>query len=155
VSDGDLLSYVFDCNVGETRNDASLSLRDDAEKALSLELGLDLPELVLSAHGALKFLKMKRLPFTLEVPWVTGPVRKPLTLKYIFDWTDMEFVFDRKNIQINYSISSDSSSWLVGGKTKGTVCCDEGTTRFSCEVLGIPVVAGVLRRFPRVALMHV
>lgn len=157
VSDGDLLSFAFDCYIEDGSGDSNqspqapsirLTLRDDTDKALSLELGLDLTEFF-STIGASKSIDLKvSLPASLELKLAAGQVGNPIPLKYSFDLSCLGAF--NKNVKITYCISSDECSWLVGGRTKGVLVIEGAAA--SCEVIGIPMVSGVLRRFPKVTL---
>jgi hypothetical protein len=158
VSEGDQLSFAFECLVDrETNNDVDFSqqpiklhlkLRDDAKKLFTLDLDLDTNDL---------WMKLSRLPprkplgsfdVVLKLENPSGPVGEPLSLQFS---VTLKGFAQPSGSSLAYSIFADGRTWLVGGRVKGMMPANESAS-FTCEVVGIPMVPGILRRFPKMTL---
>jgi hypothetical protein len=159
VSDGDKLSFAFECYVSDTAGnkpdpdqDAKihLKLRDATQKVFSLDIALGISELTSQLAACKSSEKMRSLEATLKLNKDRGQVGQPVALEYAIDLSNYEL--NGQEGLLSYSISADGKSWLVGGQVSGVMKVDG--CKFSCEVFGIPLVPGELNQFPNIRLTH-
>jgi trafficking protein particle complex subunit 10 len=156
VSEGDHLAFAFDCRIRDENHNSTLQepsirigLRDSADKSISLDLALDLAE-VMSTVDAAKPLN-HFFPTTLKLNASKGQVGQPVLMKYSVDLSGL--TADVAHSKVAFSVYSHGGSWLVSGRVKGVLENVEGGG--SCEVLATPIVSGMLDRFPKIALFLV
>lgn len=163
VLERDHLSFAFDCRIADTSAQAlaaskapclQLNLRDDAGKALSLNLGLslDLSE-AMSDIKASNFVQRKvSLLAVLELSSVMGRVGQPVVMTYTVDLTRIADLGD--GFKTVYHVSGDGSTWIVAGRVKGifTPGCTEKEGNGTCQVVGTPLASGLLDDFPKIAI---
>eukprot|EP00980_Cylindrotheca_fusiformis_P011978 scaffold2830_cov131-Cylindrotheca_fusiformis.AAC.99 len=152
VSDGDQLSLAFDCSVVEGKVEMAaeepalkMKLRDDVGKQFTLQLPIDLTEHYLKVMDGANMKAPITATASLLVEATEGNVGDPLLLTFKIDEGDLGALDT-----IAYSILSDGSEWLVGGQVNGII----DKSSLSCEVVGIPAVAGPLSKFPSLILRH-
>jgi hypothetical protein len=152
VRDGDHLSFAFECSVNEENEDIAsdesilkVNLCDDLGKKFSLEFFIDL-----DAHY-LKLLEGSHpkspisVTTSLLIDSSHGDVGEPVVMTFNVEAGELASLEI-----ISYSIASEGSDWLVGGQVNGIL----DKSSLSCDVIGIPKVAGRLSNFPKLILRH-
>lgn len=161
VSDGDELSFAFECNVDQDRHSESgsrfepgmkLKLLDDVGKIIPLQLALDLNELYADILAAPSPKMTITLLGTLTLEFSQGLAGNSVLMTYAFDIINFNSPDGRNGVFV-YSISWDDCDWLVSGKVSGVMARSE--SHISCEVVGIPTIPGLLDRFPVLQLHYV
>jgi hypothetical protein len=159
VHDGDQLSFAFECLVDRdacSNFDVShksvkmhLKLRDDSKKLFTLDLDLDMNDLWMKLTRLPKRKPIGYLEAALKLENDRGLVGEPISLRYS---VDLKGFTQPPGTTFAYSVLGDGRDWLVGGKVKGVMQTTDDSSGLSCEIVGIPILSGVLRRFPRIAL---
>jgi len=164
VSDGDQLSFAFECVIGKDNHNEldllqetkmHLKLCDNTGKVFSLDFPLDLDEF----YSRLPRLESPRtttgtLPVTLKLDDKQGLVGEPVAMTFDIDNPNNAIsntANDFEGISFAYKIVCEESNWLVGGKVNGIIEISESNA-FSCEIVCIPVFTGVLTTFPTITL---
>lgn len=150
VSDGDHLALAFDCSVTEENDSLSsdeailrVILCDDAGKEFSLDLSVDLDKYYLTLLEGSNPKPSTNVSTTLFIDSEGGSVGEPVTMTFKIDSKGLESLES-----LSYSIAAEGSDWLIGGQVNGIV----DKSSLSCQVIGIPAVAGELVNFPKLLL---
>lgn len=154
VSDGDQLSFSFECNVGlktelSEIDEAVLRVKlcDDNKKLFSLDLPLDLDAFYLHLLDSNLPKVTSEAKASLKLEGNEGPMGEPTKLTFTVE-TEAEG-------EIVYSIDSAGTHWLLSGKVNGSMQRSGFMSlgfMASCEVVGIPTVPGVLTSFPKIKI---
>ena len=150
VSDGDHLALAFDCSVTEENDSLSsdeailrVRLCDDAGKEFSLDLSVDLDKYYLTLLEGSNPKPSTNVSTTLFIDSEGGSVGEPVMMTFKIDSKGLESLES-----LSYSIAAEGSDWLIGGQVNGIV----DKSSLSCQVIGIPAVAGELVNFPKLLL---
>ena len=158
VTDGDELSFAFECVVGGGPGTSSsdepilnLELIDEIGKICSLDLPLDLTDLYreASVHDE----SDKTLSVALVLDTNEAQAGEPVNMAYKIDCSKLSNSND-ENDQLIYSVSPEGSCWLLGGKVDGIVNFEKSTRDLSIDIVGIPTVAGLINEFPSIVIKH-
>jgi hypothetical protein len=152
VSDGDQLALAFDCSIvegkAEMATDESIlrvKLCDDIGKMFTLELPIELNEHYLKLLDGSSAKAPISVTASLLIDSIEGSVGEPVMLTFNIVEGELAALDT-----ITYSIALEGSEWLVGGQVNGIL----DKSSLSCQVIGIPAVAGPLSSFPRLILRH-
>lgn len=152
VSDGDQLSFVFDCSILEGKAAMAtdepllqMKLRDDVGKRFALELPIDLNEHYLKLLNETNSKPPIPVTASLAIGSMEGSVGDPVMLTFNIVEGDLSALET-----VTFSVVSEGSDWLIGGQVNGIL----GKSSVSCKVTGIPAVAGPLSNFPKLVLRH-
>jgi hypothetical protein len=158
VSDGDQLALAFECvacrDGKETKSSDEpilhMKLRDDIGKVFELDLPLDLNELYGKVWEEEVPSGSTSLTSKLSIEALEGTVGEPVSMTFTIDTSGLSQVKEASN-QLVYSIASEYTDWIVGGKVDGILQCSDSKS-VTCEVIGIPTLPGVINRFPTISL---
>jgi hypothetical protein len=152
VSDGDQLALAFDCSIAEGKAEMAtdksilrVKLCDDVGKRFTLELPIDLNEHYLKLLDESSAKAPITVTASLLIDSIEGSVGEPVMLTFNIVEGELAALDT-----ITYSIALEGSDWLVGGQVNGIL----DKSSLSCQVIGIPAVAGPLSSFPRLILRH-
>ena len=160
VSDGDQLALAFECVTGEDGKETKSSdepilhmkLRDDIGKVFEMDLPLDLNDLYERVWEEVVPSGSTFFTSKLSIESLEGTVGKPVSMTFTIDTHGLSQVKEASN-QLVYSIASEYSEWIVGGKVDGILHCSE-SNNVTCEVIGIPTLPGVIKGFPTITLYY-
>lgn len=159
VSDGDKLSFAFECEVnhraqgGVSREpEMKLKLNDHHGKVVSLELPLELNELYSDLLTEPSSKTTVPLLGSLKYGVGKGPVGNSVAMTYTVDISNFISPNGDAGVFI-YSLSWEDSDWLIGGKVNGVMTRSE--SQISCEVVGVPTIPGHLDRIAKLDLSYV
>ena len=157
VSNGDNLSLAFECVVGRgspiTSSDEpmlNMELRDEIGKACSLNLSLNLTGLYTEVQ--VRGVRDRSLSAQLELGANEATTGEPVDMTFKIDCSAL---LESNNVaQLVYSVLSDGSCWLLGGRVDGVAVCEKSTGHVSVALVGIPTRAGSINQFPSIVLKH-
>jgi len=160
VAHGDRLSFAFECSMEENGPQSSsfeesrmnLKLCDNDGKKFWIDLELDLdgscPDL--KTHKLKKMRQRsgnKFLQATLTLEKHQGLVGESLAMTFVIDAKSLLGISDESVDCWAYSISCPTGEWFLGGKVSGIL---ESASDTTLSFVGIPIVPGVLERFPTI-----
>jgi len=163
VSNGDQLSFVFECRTEKDSNHdldilqetiMTLKLRDNTGKVFSIDLPLDLDEFYTSL-SQLDTIKTMVVLATLKLEKNQALVGETVGMTFTLDtrnYLTSDVAKNFEGIGIAYSIDCEDSDWLVGGKVNGLIESSYSGKSFSCEIVAIPVMPGILQHYPIIRL---
>ncbi len=158
VLEGEELFFGFRCklsgNLSNSEEDKptilSVVLEDSFGKSFRQVLPLDISGI----DNELKSIKGEAKDFTaanaeLKANSLEGLVGAPVIFTYKIDFKPSEV--DAFPSQILYHLSCIDEDWIVGGSVRGILNYRHGESS-SLTFVGIPVKAGIIKRFPRIEL---
>lgn len=169
VVEGDQLSFGFNCV--RTKNDADegyspsllIVLQDEFGKTFNQVLPLDLESFYVKMRQDDEFSRTNSVTTELQLSVAQGLVGAPVTLFYRIDVSNLLKPQRKGSIEVNgsseheltlmYTLVSEYTDWIVGGKTQGILSCDD-CKDFTLEFVGIPILPGVIKTFPNLRVTY-